>query len=215
MPAAKPLLILGTRLLAEELADWIADIPGYEVAGFVENQERDRCALRVAGLPVYWIDELPKFAKTHLFACGIATTHRVTYLEQVTALGCKFATLIHPTSRVSSKSTLGAGTLISPGVQVASHTRLGRHVFVNRGALIGHHATIHDYATLQPGANLAGATVIGAATYIGMGAMVLDRIRVGAQSVVGAGSVVTHDVADNVQVQGVPARVVKSGVLGK
>jgi sugar O-acyltransferase (sialic acid O-acetyltransferase NeuD family) len=207
MPAAKPLLILGTRLLAEELADWIADIPGYEVAGFVENQERDRCALRVAGLPVYWIDELPKFAKTHLFACGIATTHRVTYLEQVTALGCKFATLIHPTSRVSSKSTLGAGTLISPGVQVASHTRLGRHVFVNRGALIGHHATIHDYATLQPGANLAGATVIGA--------VVLDRIRVGAQSVVGAGSVVTHDVADNVQVQGVPARVVKSGVLGK
>ena len=215
MPTAKPLLILGTRLLAEELADWIADIPGYEVAGFVENQERERCALKVAGLPVHWIDDLGKLTKSHLFACGIATTHRVTFIEQVTQLGCKFATLVHPTARVSGKSQLGAGTLISPGVHVASHTRIGRHVFVNRGALIGHHATIHDYATLQPGANLAGATVIGAATYIGMGAVILDRIRVGAQSVVGAGSVVTHDVADNVQVQGVPARVVKSGVLGK
>jgi acetyltransferase EpsM len=216
MPSARQrLLILGTRLLAEELADWLTDMPSFELAGFVENQERDRCQQQVAGLPVYWVDELAKLSSTHQAICGISTTHRSTYVEQVTALGIKFATLVHPTARVSNKSQLGRGTIIGPGVQIGSHTRVGRHVFINRGALVGHHSTIQDYVTLQPGANLAAATVIGAGTYIGMSAVILDRMRVGSQCVVGAGSVVTHDVPDRVQVVGVPARVVKTDILGK
>jgi acetyltransferase-like isoleucine patch superfamily enzyme len=48
-----------------------------------------------------------------------------------------------------------------------------------------------------------------------MGALVLDHISIGSHSIVGAGAVVTKDVPDNVQVVGVPAKIVKQNIEGK
>lgn len=213
--ATRPLLILGTHMLAMEMADLISEMGGWHVEGFVENLDRERCSTAIEGLPVFWIDEIGRFAGTHHAICGISTTHRARFIEQASARGMPFATLVHPTARVSRKSQLGEGTFLSAGVIVASYTTLGRHVFVNRGALIGHHTTIGDHVTIQPGANVAGVCRVGDRTYIGMAAVVLDRLKIGSQSVVGAGSVVTADVPDCVQVLGVPARIVKESIDGK
>lgn len=213
--SVKPLLILGTRTLAVEIADLASEIPGFEVTGFVENLEPERCREMQEGLPILWVGDIARVANTHFAVCGLATTHRSRFTEQVAAYGIPFATLVHPSARISSQSSLGEGTLVSVGVIIAAHTHLGRHVLVNRGALIGHHTEIADYVTIQPGANIAGACRIGEATYIGMGAVVIDHITIGAHSVVGAGAVVTKDVPDNVQVVGVPARIVKESISGK
>jgi acetyltransferase EpsM len=215
-PAARrPLLICGTRSLAEEVADLASEVPGVEVAGFVENLDPERCRQPLLGLPVYWVDDLPKLAATHAAVCALATTHRSRFTRQVEAHGVPFATLVHPSARVSSRSTLGEGSILSVGVIVAAHTHLGRHVFVNRGALIGHHTRVGDHCSIMPGANVAGNCRLGEAAYVGMGAIVLDNLAVGARSIVGAGAVVTKDVPDNVQVVGVPARIVKENVGGK
>lgn len=210
-----PLLILGTRTLAEEIADVISEIPGYEVTAFVENMEPEKCKDTICGLPVIWVDEAAKMAKTHAAVCGLATTHRRRYVEQVSAMGIKFATLIHPTARVSSKAKLGEGCFVSPYSVVSAYTVLGDQVFVNRGALIGHHTKIGNYVTVQPGANIAGMVTIGNGTYVGMSAAVLDKLSVGADCIIGAGSVVIKDVPDSVQVVGVPAQIVKTDIQGK
>jgi sugar O-acyltransferase (sialic acid O-acetyltransferase NeuD family) len=215
MAPAQPLLILGTRTLSVEIADFVAEIPGFEVTGFVENMERERCAEPLEGLPILWVDEIAALAGTHQAICGLATTFRDSYIHQVAALGMRFATVVHPTAHVSSKTTLGEGTIVSPGAVIASHTQVGRHVLINRGVLIGHHTTIGDFATLQPGANVAGACDIGSHVYIGMGGIVIDHLSVGSHSVAGAGAVVTEDVPDHVLVVGVPARIVKQGIAGK
>ncbi len=211
----KPLLILGNRTLAVEIAYVASEIPGFEVTGFVENLETQRCQEKLEGLPIIWFEDLASFADTHWAVAGLATTHRSLFIEQVSAYGIRFATLVHPSARISSTSSLGEGTIISPGVIIASHSHLGRHVLVNRGALIGHHTEISDYVTIHPGANIAGSCHIGSATYIGMGAVVIDHLTIGAHSVVGAGAVVTRDVPDHVQVVGVPARIVKENIPGK
>ncbi len=208
----QPLLILGTRWLAEEMFDLISEIPGYEVAGFVENQERERCAAPLEGRPVLWVDEVPPLARTHLALCGISTTTRVAYIRQVAEMGMRFATLVHPTARVSARATMGTGCFIGPCSVLSTHSSLGDHVFVNRGVLIGHHRTIGSYVTLQPGANIAGLGRIGDQTYVGMQAAVLERISVGAGCVIAAGAVVTADLPDGVQAMGVPARVTKTGI---
>ena len=212
---SKPLLLLGTRLLAAELADLVSEIPGFRLMGFVENMERKRCAEKLEGLPVHWVDDVADLAETHWAACALATTHRSRFTDQAVNLGFRFATLVHPWARISSGSQVGEGTIVSPGVVIASHTVLGRHVFVNRGALIGHHTEIGDYVTIQPGANIAGACRIGQATYIGMGALVLDHVKIGSRCIIGAGAVVNKDVPDKVQVVGVPARIVKENITGK
>jgi acetyltransferase EpsM len=213
--ATRPLLILGTRVFAVEIADLAGDIPGVRVAGFVENMDRDRCRETLEGLPIFWVDALAELAQMHSAVCGLGTTHRSRFTDQAAAYHIPFATLVHPRARVSSKSVVGEGTVISVGAVIAARSHIGRHVVVNRGALIGHHTVIGDYVTLGPGANVAGKCRIGNATYIGIGAVVIDDLCIGTHAVVGAGAVVTKDVPDHVQVMGVPARIVKENIPGK
>ncbi|HUO08203.1 MAG TPA: acetyltransferase [Phycisphaerae bacterium] len=208
-------LILGARTLAVDVMDLIGEIPGCEVAGFVENMDRTACEKPLEGYPVYWVDELKRLAKDHVGVCALSTTKRRMFVEQAESLGLKFGTFVHPTARVSRRAALGEGVFVSAMATVATHATLGKCVFVNRGALIGHHTTIGDYCTIQPGANLAGAIRMGAQTYVGMGAVVIDKMTVGSGCVVAAGAVVVADLPERVLAMGVPARVVKTGIEEK
>lgn len=211
----RPLLLLGSRIFAEEVADLASEIPGFRVAGFVENLEPERCRRALHGLPVHWVDELSRLADDHVAVCALGTTQRSRFIDQASAHGVRFATLVHPRARVSSTSAVGEGSIVSAGVIVAAHTHIGRHVILNRGALVGHHTEIGDYVTVGPGANIAGKCRIGTGTYVAIGAVVIDRISIGSHSVIGAGAVVNKDVPDHVQVVGVPARIVKENVTGR
>ncbi len=204
----RPLLICGTRTFAVEVADLVTDIPDLEVAGFVENEDRERCAGTLEGLPIHWVDDLAELAGTHSAVCALATTHRSRFTDQVAALGMPFATLVHPTAHVSRSSTLGEGTIVSAGAIVGAQTSIGRHCILNRGVLVGHHTTIGDHCTLNPGANVAGRLTLGDRVFVGMGAQVLGELHVGPGAVIGAGAVVTKDVDERAVVMGVPARPV-------
>jgi sugar O-acyltransferase (sialic acid O-acetyltransferase NeuD family) len=211
---SEPLLILGARSFAREAADLVSDLPQFRVAGFVENVERERCAERIDERPVYWIDEIGGLASTHRVVCAFGSTKRRGLIERAEQMGFRFATLVHPSARVSTRSRLGDGCIVCPGAQVASGARLGRHVLVNRGALLGLEAEFGDVVTIGPGANVGGHGIVGDGCYIGMGAIVLERIRVGEGAVVAAGSVVNRDVPPRVLVAGMPAVVVQRGVDG-
>jgi acetyltransferase EpsM len=209
------LLILGTRTFAPEIADVASDVPGVEVTGFVENMERSKCSETLEDLPIHWIGDIAPFVSTHFAVCALGTTHRRSFIQQASALGLRFATIIHPGARISRNSTVGEGSIVGPGVLIATRTEIGRHVILNRGAMVGHHTTVGDYCSIMPGANIAGACTIGAQAYVGMGALVLDHHSVGSHSVVGAGAVVTRDVPDNVQVIGSPAKIVRENIEGR
>ncbi len=211
----KPLLILGTRSFAPEIADVASDISGIEVAGYVENMDRNKCEEKLEGLPIYWIDDIARFKDTHHVVGALGTTQRSRFIEQALALGMTFATIIHPSARVSRNSTVAEGSVLFPGVIIGTRTTVGRHVIVNRGAMIGHHTTIGDYCSLMPGANVAGACEIGQSTYIGMGALVLDHKKIGDHAVIAAGSIVTRDVPSSVQVMGSPAKIVRTEIEGR
>jgi acetyltransferase EpsM len=209
------LVILGSRIFAEEVADLVSECDGFRLEAFGENWERERCEETLLGYPIIWIDDLKPLSATHQAVCAIGTTHRSLFVGQARELGFEFAVVRHPSTRVSATSAVGAGSILSVGVIVGAHTTLGEHVIVNRGCLIGHHTRIGDFVTISPGANIAGAVEIGDGSYIGMGAIVLDRIKIGSHAVVGAGAVVTRDVPDNVQVMGVPAQITKTNVDGR
>lgn len=211
----QPLLILGTTPYALVFADTFSDLAQFRLEGFVENLDRQRCSQMHGGLPVYWVDDIASMARTHAVICCLSTTHRDNYIRQVKEMGFSFATLIHPRSTVSKKSSLAEGTSLNVGCIVAGFTSIGRYVQINRGVTIGHHTTIEDFVTIQPGVDVAGNCHIGTQTYIGIGATIVDGVKVGAHSVVGAGAVVTKDLPGNVLAVGVPAKVVKEGIEGK
>lgn len=214
MDTPQPVLLFGARSFAPEIADLVSEVGGHQVTAFVENLDRARCHELLDGLPILWIDDVAELAATHLAVCALGSTHRRALVELAAGMGFRFATIVHPSARVSESATVGEGSIVSVGAIIASHVRIGSHVLVNRGALIGHHTEIGSFSSIMPGANIAGSCNIGEGAYVGIGAVILDHLAVGSASVVGGGSVVTKDVGRNVQVVGNPARVVKEGVDG-
>lgn len=270
-PPPHSLLVLGTGLFAEEMADLVPQIPGFEVSGFVhcdeislpmpdhlrrlvgsvrrlvrrwtgrnmdywrqvfpplrwldriikspskgegvDSPETEGPRRTLNGLPIFTSQELFDLAGSHLAISGMnlpGYRRRATALADATGIG--YATLVHPTAKLSPTCKLGEGSFVGPGAIIASRTHIGRHVIINRGAVIGHHVEIDDFVSVGPGAKIAGNCIIERQAYIGIGAVLLNNITIEAQSVVGAGAVVTRSVPNNVQVVGVPAKVVKKNI---
>ena len=207
----RPLLILGTGVFAEEVAD-LALAAGREVAGFVEGRDRSRCAEGLNGLPIYWIDDVARLAPGCDAVCAVGSSARSGFIEQGRAAGLTFAILAHPSSTVFASASLAQGVILGAGVVIGAGTRVGAHAILNRGCLIGHHVRIGDYATLAPGCNVGGLASIGSGCQVGMGAIVIDRVIVGDGASVGAGALVTRDVAIGMRVVGSPARAVRTDV---
>jgi acetyltransferase EpsM len=208
----QPILILGTYAFAEEVDDLISEIPEWRTAGFVENADRSRCGSTLHGKPIHWVDDLGTVGRGHHLICAIGTTKRRHYIEQVAPFGLPFATIVHPSARISSTSRIGVGSIVSVGVIVAAHAEVGSHVILNRGTMVGHHTRIGSCVTISPGANVAGKCIIEDDCYIAMGSIVLDYRHVGKGSVVAAASLVTRDVPPNVRVMGAPARITNEDV---
>lgn len=205
----KNLLILGTGVFAEEIADMVSEIEGFDLTAFVEGIDRDRCRTAVSGYPVIWVENLRSHARDAYGVCAVGSPKRKQFIRRAAELGLSFTSVLHPTAHISLSSGIGSGTIVCPGCVVASHTAIGEHVILNRGVLIGHHVSIGSFTTVSPGANVAGKVDIGEGSYIGMGANIIDGITVGRHAVIGAGSVVTKDVPESVQVIGIPAKIVK------
>jgi sugar O-acyltransferase (sialic acid O-acetyltransferase NeuD family) len=209
-----PLLILGSGTFALELLDIAEAAGGFKPLGFVNSVDREATRSTLAGLPIFWIDDLPFGPDDCALVAGLVTTHRRSFIQQMAEQGYSFTTLIHPSATISRRATIGTGCVINAGVVISQNTQLQPHVIINRGALIGHDIIVEPYCTVGPGANIAGGVRIGSGSYIGVGAIVRDHVEIGADAIVGAGAVVVKPVAASSLVTGLPARVVRTDVKG-
>ncbi|HEX7486459.1 MAG TPA: NeuD/PglB/VioB family sugar acetyltransferase [Vicinamibacterales bacterium] len=208
------LLILGTGVFAEDVADLVADTDQWIVEAFVEGLDRRRCGQTLLGRPILWIEDLAVHPRPCRAVCAVGSPARRAFIASAEAHGVEFVTLVHPTARVPASAAIAPGAILSAGVVLGAQVRIGPHVILNRGCLVGHHVQIGAYATIGPGCNIGGLTRVGEACSIGIGAIIVDRLSLGAGASVGAGALVTRDVPDRTRVIGSPARAVRADPSG-
>lgn len=121
-----------------------------------------------------------------------------------------FATLIHPSTKISKKCVIGEGSIIFANNIISVNAIIGKHVFINFGSFIGHDSVVGSFTTINTNSKISGNVRIGEGTLIGVGSVILEKTEIGYNSIVGIGSVVSRDVPNDCVVLGYPSRIVAS-----
>jgi len=207
---SKELIIIGAGGDGRNVADVVRDLSDdWKLLGFLDDdpakQGKEINGVRVLGK----IDNLEKYRGCY-FTILVGTAGRVKSKKNLIAkLGLKpdeYATIIHPSAKISPSASIGKGTVILPMVTVMANAYLGDFVFVASKTNIGHDAKIFDYTLLSAMVGIAGGVTVREGAYIGISSCIREGINVGEWSIVGIGSVVVKDVKPYTIVAGNPAK---------
>ena len=209
------LLIYGASGHGKVVADLIAQLSTWRIAGWVDDQ----AALNgrtVCGAPVLGNrSALPALARKgirHAIAAIGDNAKRMTAAACLREAGLQLATVVHPRAVVAAGVQLGQGTVVMAGAVINADTVIGDNVIVNTGATIDHDCRIGNGVHIAPGVHLAGGVSVGEATLVGIGSCVIPGRSIGPRTIEGAGSAVVTDLPADSTCMGVPARAAKSTV---
>ncbi|MFA5786455.1 MAG: NeuD/PglB/VioB family sugar acetyltransferase [Actinomycetota bacterium] len=206
------LVIAGAGGFAREVAWLVRDINraggDWDLVGFWGHPGVDECR-NIGGVPVKQTGEIAQYLPELYVAVAIGDPRaKERAVGQAGDLGCRFATLIHPSVRHDDRSvTIGSGSIVCAGTVLTVDVKVGAHVIVNLGCTVGHDSVIEDLVTLSPGCHLSGRTTVCRGAFMGTGAVTIEKRTIGAGATVGAGAVVVNDVPPGATAIGVPARV--------
>jgi len=208
-----PLVILGAGGFGREVAWLVEEIneaePTWDLVGFIDDFVTGPTVegYKVLGpkAVLSLLDPMPKLV------CAIGDPKvRKKVVQPLEDMGYKFATLIHPSVRMSRYVTIGEGSIICAGTLLTTNIHIGKHSILNLDCKVGHDTMLGDYASLMPGVNIAGEVRVGEGCYFGLNACVINRVTVGEWSVIGAGATVVKDIPSRVVAVGVPAKPIKT-----
>ena len=196
----KPIVIVGTALLAEQMHFYFSDHAQRQVEAFAVDAEYVR-EDNFVGKPVLEFEEAlrryPPATHELFVAIGfLATEARRRKFDLARERGYTLPSYVHPSACVADNVRVGANTLIQEQVMVAPFARLGEDVFLCPQVGINHHTRVGSHCFFAPAAVVAGDADIGEACFIGANATIRDRVRIGANCVIGAGAVIMSDCAE-------------------
>jgi len=199
------LLILGAGGHGKVVSEIAQLMEQWEEVAFLDDRED---ISEVLGIPIVGkLADLSALKNKYEYAfVAIGSNNaRVKWTKKLSDHSFKIPTLIHPSSTVSTKSSIEEGTVIMAGAVINPNARIGRSCIINTASTIDHDCLLQDGVHTSPGAHLGGTVKVGERTWICIGATIINNINIGCNSIIAAGAVVTKDVPSNVLVAGVPA----------
>lgn len=134
---------------------------------------------------------------------------RTRLFDRLVASGIRPTACISSHAFIARDAEIGAGAVICPGAVVNARARIGDNAIVNTLAGIDHDCVLGDHTQVAPGVSLGGTVTIGESCFLGIKSAVFPNVTIGNRVKVMGGSLVTKAVRDDVQVGGIPARIVK------
>lgn len=181
-------------------------LSGFEVVGYFDVEEK---LMNPYNLNYLGSENNLTKSDTNLFIAIGNNNLRHQVFEKL-SLNNYFSTLIHPTSFISSTTSILSNVLISAGTIVNAHAKIGHGCIINTSSIIEHECVIDDFVHIAPGAVLAGNVKVGKRTFIGANATIKQGITIGEDVIVGAGAVIINDIPSNSTVVGNPGRIIKT-----
>lgn len=206
-----PVAVLGAGGHAKVVIDIVERMNAHRIVG-VFDDDHSKWGTQVLGHPV--LGGIDDFVLNWRSRCpeavmGIGNNHvRQALYRRLREAAFRPTTAIHPTAAVAREVELGEGTVVMAMAAVNPGCRIGPGAVVNTSASVDHDCIVGECAFIGPGARLGGNVRVGDLSLIGTGASIIPGRTVGRNVIVGAGAVVITDIADDVTVVGVPARVV-------
>lgn len=117
-----------------------------------------------------------------------------------------FATLIHKTCIINSKTQIMEGSIIYPGCIIDKNVKIGMNVLLNLGVIIAHDSIIGNNSYLAPGVVVSGFVSIGKNCFIGTNTTIIDNLKIGDDVIIGAGSVLINNIEEKFKMAGNPAK---------
>lgn len=205
MQEAPPLLIFPYNGNGIEALDCIGS--AYRFIGFVDDTP-EKQGMDPNGYPVMDRNAFTRFPDARVLAIPGSPSSYQSRKEIIHGLGIveeRFASVIHPTARVSPLASIGCNVLIMAGVAVTSNARIGSHICILPNTVIHHDVVVGDWGLIGSNVTIAGNTVVEENCYIGSGSSIMNGLYVGSGALVGLGSNVIKSIAAGARVVGNPA----------
>lgn len=180
---------------------------GYNVRGFVVNEQYYQQGMIVGGYPVLGTEEWMFENKDNVYCvCAIGFPKpRADIQAALTLMGVRFISIVHPSVRIPESTSIGKGCVIQGGTTISADCVIGDGVFINTYCTVGHDAYIGDYTCIMPATGVSGNVKIGREVMIGGHAYIVPGRNIGDKATIAAGSVVFTNVKAGIKVLGNPA----------
>jgi sugar O-acyltransferase (sialic acid O-acetyltransferase NeuD family) len=212
----KDLVIIGAGGSGREVAEAIEDINSlgrrWNLLGFLDD-DPDKQRREYNGYPVLGPISSAINYPTCQFVVVLGSHRDLRLTQRVVARlsleSSRFATIIHPSAKVSRYAEIAAGTVVLQDCIITVNTRIGKYVLIMFGVSIAHDCTIGDYVVIAPKANICGSVTIHEGCYIGASATIMQKVEVGPWSCAGMAAAVRANVPPQTTAVGNPARLLR------
>lgn len=205
----KDLIIIGGGGFAKEVI-WLANDCNRKVIGVLDDSVQTHNT-HVQGATVLgdvssWINYKDC---EFIIAIGSPRTRRRVLKKMLTFGEPDFATLIHPSVRLSNTVSIGEGSIICAGSILTADILLGKHNILNLNVTVGHECEFADYVTVAPMVAVSGNVKLHYLVEVGTGAVIRQGLDLAKGSMLGMGGILTKNIPERMIYAGNPAKKLK------
>lgn len=198
------LYIFGTGGQSKIVTD-MAETCGIEIGGYIAEEHIDE----FLGYKAYKnVEDIPNYLDQEYFIAIGNNADRKKVSMQNKQL--KYINIIHPTSIISKRATLGIGNLIMPYTVINAYAEIGNHCIINTASIVEHECKIANYCHISVNSTIVGTVHIEEGVFVGAGAVIKNNLFITNNVTIGAGAVVVKDIAEKGVYAGVPAKKLKN-----
>ncbi len=210
----KDIVLYGAGGMALEVVQLIEDInelePTWNILGYIDDYRGGRGSdnpvvngYRILGTHKT-IGDFDKSVRWVI--AGSDPKAKRTIHDSLRIYDLKYATLIHPTAKISKNVSIGEGTIVSYGCIVSVNAVLESHIYLNMRTVIGHDTVVKSFSTCLIDCIVAGNVLINEGVLLGSNCVIKEKKTIGKNAKISMGSAVFFDVEDNVAVMNRPPK---------